>query len=143
MKTTIKLTFLTIFLLLAACTPESRLKKLLKHHPELQTPDTILVQDTLYIPGIKADTQFQLTQLHDTVWLDAGRLSVSMIAKNETLYVQGKCKPDTIFTIHKIPVEKIRLVKPNTLDALIPRIPWIVLGLITILAGLILLFRKR
>src|SRR5271157_90550 len=99
MKTPLKLAFLAIILLIAGCTPESRLKKLLKHHPELKAPDTILVQDTLFIPGIKADTTFNLTQLRDTVWLDAGRLAVSMIAKNETLYVRGRCKPDTIITI--------------------------------------------
>lgn len=135
--------FLFLFLLIVACTPEQRLNRLLLKHPELKVVDSMIVRDTIRIPGIIADTEFSFIRLHDTVFLDKGRLEVSMVAKNETLYVQGKCKADTIYKIHHIPVDKIRVIKSNTMDALIARIPWIVIGLISFLACLIFLFRKR
>jgi hypothetical protein len=55
---------------------------------------------------------------------------------HDTLFLTGNCKGDTVYITRKIPVEKIKIVKPDILDNFISKLPWMVIGLIS----LILLF---
>jgi len=58
---------LTLSFLLFSCSPQKRLHRLVKKHPELTRVDTIKIQDTIIVPGIKTDTVFSSSLLNDTV----------------------------------------------------------------------------
>jgi len=133
----INLLLLLIFIL-TSCSPQKRLSRLVNHHPELKITDTLHIRDTIPIPMVQADTLLHIDSLFDTVTLKKDRLSVSILRLHDTLYLQGKCEADTIFIDRKIPVERIITVKPDRVGQLISRIPWLVVGLISII--LLILF---
>jgi len=114
---------------------------MLIRHPEIRDLDTILVRDTLISQSVEADTTLHIEQLYDTVTIEKERLTVSLLRIRDTLYVNGKCNPDTIYTEKRIPVEKIKLVKePFNLKILRPAI-WLLITLIILI--LILSIVKR
>ena len=133
---------LFIMLLLSSCSPQQRLQHLLASHPELKASDTLLVKDTLIVPGTSIDTSVNLLNLRDTVVITKDKLVIQLEKKHDTLFIQGKCKADTIIKTLHIATEKIRVIKPDRVSAFIAKIPWIVIGLITIVAALIFFFRK-
>ena len=100
-----------LFLLLISCSPQSRLHRLISHHPELRYPDTLILLDTITTLPVEADSTFHIERLFDTVILEKERLQIKLLRLFDTLYVEGKCNPDTIYTEKRIPVEKIKLVK--------------------------------
>jgi len=135
---------LTSALLVISCTPQRRLEKLLERHPELTTRDTIHVSDTLITPGVTADTSLLLAHLPDTVFIQKDRLRMELVRLHDTLLVSGSCLPDTIIRRLEIPVEKIKLVKPDKTAMLIGKLPWIMAGLIAVTLALTLfIFRRR
>ncbi len=130
--------------LMPGCSPSTRLAHLLEHHPELMIPDTLFIQDTIPLPFIQADTSWHIDNLNDTAFLTKDRLEVTLQRLLDTIYLQGKCKADTIYLEHQIPVEKIKLVKKDKLDQLISQIPWIAAGIIVlILLVIVLLIRFK
>ncbi len=146
MKRIHKITVLVILfgIILSSCSPSQRLAHLLEHHPGLMIPDTLFIQDTVPVPLIQADTSWHIDNLTDTAFLSKDRLEVSLQRLLDTIYLQGRCKADTIYLEHQIPVEKIKLVKQDKLDQLISKIPWIAVGIIAlILFFILLLFRVR
>jgi hypothetical protein len=104
--------------------------------------DTIVINDTMTIPEVEADTVFYLDSIHDTFLLQKDRLEVTLNRIHDTLYIRGKCKADTIIIHRIVPVEKIKIVKPDKLDQLILKIPWLVSGLIFIILLMALLVFK-
>jgi len=100
--------YLLIILLMASCTPQKRLAKLVKKHPELVRVDTITVVDTFTVvtPRTHIDTFYSIKQLIDTVRLEKENLRVITYLKNDTIYLDAEC--DTIV------IEKIRTVKVPT-----------------------------
>ncbi len=126
-------------ILLSSCSPSNRLANLLEHHPELIIPDTLFIKDTVPLPLIQADTSWHIDNLYDTAFLTKDRLEVSLQRLLDTIYLQGRCKADTIYLEHQIPVEKIKLVKQDKLDKLISQIPWITVGIIAIILFFVLL----
>ena len=139
MKTIRPINFLLLLIfILASCSPQKRLSRLVNHHPELKIVDTLHIRDTIPIPRIQADTLLHIDSLFDTVTIKKDRLKVSVLRLRDTLYLQGKCEADTIFVDRKIPVERIINLKPDRVDQLISRIPWLVVGLISII--LLILF---
>ena len=121
--------FFLILLLLASCSPQRRLSRLLALHPELKTPDTLVLRDTIPIPQIQTDTILRLSTLHDTVTLHKDHLQVKIHRLHDTIYIQGKTLPDTIYRTHHIPIQVIKYVQTDKLDNLISKIPWLIIGL--------------
>ena len=92
---------LTFIFLLLACTPQKRLNRLIKKHPDLiQKTDTIIIDDTLVIPGAKVDTAIFIN--FDTIFLEKEKLQVRLIRLHDSIYITGECLPDTI--IRRLPV---------------------------------------
>ncbi|GEM_PF-551447 len=129
------LIMLICLLISAGCSPSRRLARLLEKHPELKKADTVVVQDTVTVPGVVADTVvpvFGNRELGagnrewgagnrepgigngDSVLVEKGRLQVVVKKLHDTLFIRGKCKPDTVVIRRKIPVEKIVMAKPRT-----------------------------
>ena len=129
-------------LLISSCSPQRRLQHLLASHPELKDPDTLVIRDTVIEPGTSIDTSISMLNLSDTIVISKDKLIIQLEKKHDTLFIQGKCKADTIIKTLHIATEKIQVIKPDRAAALIAKIPWIVIGLITIVAALIFFFRK-
>ena len=138
----------TIFffiLILASCSPQYRLNRLLALHPELKTPDTLVLRDTIPIPQTQTDTILRLSTLHDTVTLHKYHLQVKIHRLRDTIYIQSNTLPDTIYKTHHIPIQVIRYVQPDKLDSFISKIPWLIIGLgilVTLVIYIIARFKR-
>ena len=124
---------LLLLLLLSSCSPQYRLNRLLALHPELKTPDTIFIKDSVIVPQVQVDTLFDFKTIRDTVIIQKDRLQIKLRKIHDTLFLTGKCKGDTVYINRKIPVDKIRIVKPDYLNNFISKLPWIVIGLICLI----------
>lgn len=142
MKTILKISLLLVLSTQTGCSPSARLNRLLTRHPELMIPDTIVINDTMTIPKVELDTIIYIDSIRDTVILQKDRLEITISRIHDTLYIRGKCKADTIIIHRSIPVEKIKVVKPDKLDQLLSKIPWLISGLIFIILFLALLVFK-
>ena len=102
-----------IILLLASCSPQKRLHRLVKKHPELSRVDTIKIQDTIIVPGIKTDTVFSSLLLHDTVTITKENLQIKLIEINDTIYLDAEVRADTVILTREILVDRIIHVEPE------------------------------
>jgi hypothetical protein len=109
-----KLTHFTYLVLIAsvmACSPQKRLRKLLDKNPELVQQDTIVVHDTIIVPEVKTDTVLTLEMMTDTVLIEKDNLQIKTIYRDNQVFIEGKCKSDTIYTETFVPVEKVIYVQ--------------------------------
>lgn len=113
--------YLLIILLLASCTPQKRLAKLVKKHPELIRVDTVTVTDTftVIVPRTQIDTFYSIKQLVDTVRLEKENLRVITYLKNDTVYLDAECDTLVIEKIRtvKVPTKTIEVKKENFWDS--------------------------
>jgi len=104
---------LLLILLISSCSPQKRLHRLVKKHPELSRVDTIKIQDTVIVPGIKTDTVFSSSLLHDTVTITKENLQIKLIEINDTIYLNANVKADTVIIEREILVDRIIHVEPK------------------------------
>lgn len=133
MKQIIKISL--VLILLISCTPQRRLERLLRKHPELTSIDSITIHDTIrvIVPEVHLDTVVTLQQLYDTVYLEQEQLKVKVwMDRYHKVYIQGKC--DTVY-IDKIVTRKIpiRIYEKTPLWKKI--INWIFVFLLIITVG--------
>jgi len=128
--------------LFCGCGPQRRLARLLERHPELRTTDTITLSDTIPLCGVRADTSVPLAVIRDSVVVEKERLQVVVRKVRDTLYIRGKCKPDTVVIRRRIPVERIHIIRPDLRSALIGRIPWMVAALVAVFVMAIYLLSR-
>jgi hypothetical protein len=107
------LLFIITVLLLYSCSPQKRLHKLVTKHPELTRIDTIKIQDSVFVPGIKADTVFHFSVLKDTIIITKEKLQIQLIEINDTIYLNAKVEPDTIIITKEIPIQRILHIEPE------------------------------
>jgi hypothetical protein len=70
--------------------------------------DTIIVTDTIITERVSKDTVFKFNQT-DTVIMKEGKLTVKYFYHDSLVYLSGKCDPDTIIKVIKVPYEKTTL----------------------------------
>lgn len=126
---------LLLITLIISCTPQRRLERLLRKHPELTSIDSITIHDTIrvIVPEVHLDTVVTLQQLYDTVYLEQEQLKVKVwMDRYHKVYIQGKC--DTVY-IDKIVTRKIpiRIYEKTPLWKKI--INWIFVFLLIITVG--------
>jgi hypothetical protein len=132
----IKLCLLLLFMGFVACSPQRRLNRLVRKHPELISKDTVRIIDTIRIPSIQLDTTIE-TKPVDTVYLEKERLQLQIIRHYDTLKIHSLVKPEKIIIKKEIPVEKIVVKKvPNQLNK------YLFLSLLFLLFLFILTFRR-
>ena len=92
--------------ILASCAPQKRFSRLVDRHPWLLTTDTVIVHDTVkvIVPEVKHDTSFIDRELHDTVYIEKGKLKIKLWKVVDTIRVQGRCESDTIEVVREIEV---------------------------------------
>ena len=110
-----KNTILIIFsiLLLASCSPQRRLHRLVTKHPELSRVDTIKIQDTVIVPGPKIDTVFHSSVLKDTLIITKEKLQIRLLEINDTIYLDAEVEPDTVILTKEILVDRIIHTEPE------------------------------
>lgn len=102
---------LLAFAVLTSCTPEKRLARLVKNHPELAKVDTVWAEVKYLVPEIHAETSFVWSR--DTVILEKDRLRVEFFTDTITkrIYLRGQCKADTVVQIVPKYISTVRPVE--------------------------------
>ncbi len=97
----IPLSFIGILALLGSCTPQQRIARILKRHPELIKSDTIFKRDTIYTVSVEKDTVFNY-YTKDTVVIREGKLTMKYFYNDHdsTVYLKGKCEADTVYKMY-------------------------------------------
>ena len=125
--------YIIIILLLSSCSPQKRLNRLVKKHPELIKVDTLSVHDTIHIETIKADTVFKdttfLRLLRDTITVVNDRLRINTYHYRDSIFIEGECIGDTIIREIRVPYKYIQPVTKTKTPAY----------MIIVLVGLIIL----
>jgi hypothetical protein len=96
-----------VLVVLCSCTPQRRLERLLKKHPELTHVDSVIIHDTIRItvPKVRIDTVIEIEELWDTLYLEKDQLKITIWRdRYNKIYVQGQC--DTVY-IEKIINRKV------------------------------------
>lgn len=99
---------------LTGCTPEARLSRLLKHHPELATTKTITEykHDTLITKEVHKDTVFNNIFSKDTIFLHKDKLTIKYVYKGgDSAYIGGKMLPDTLVRIDTIKAQDRTIIQ--------------------------------
>ena len=108
--------FIATLLLLSSCSPQKRLARLVKHHPELMRIDTVTVKDTVTVPSMQADTFFTMRQQFDTIRVNHDSIQLLIVKRHDTIWFSAKT--DTFKITHDIkvpyPVIKNVVEKENT-----------------------------
>ena len=105
-----------LILLIAGCTPQKRLNRIVRNNPHLLVKDTIRVVDTIVIDNYSFDTITSI-EFHDTVIIQnndrvEARYYYDTLKKEIHHYIE--CKSDTIVKDRFIPVEKV-IIQEQTL----------------------------
>jgi len=69
---------LFLVLILASCTPQRQLARLLAHHPELKRDSIIVIHDTIITPYVQSSTGFTLEDLNDMLQKSRERDSLGL-----------------------------------------------------------------
>ena len=107
------LILLTFSFLLFSCSPQKRLHRLVTNHPELSRVDTIKIQDSVIVPGVKVDTVFHASVLKDTITITKEKLQIRLIEINDTIYLDAIVEPDTVIISKEILVDRIIHTEPK------------------------------
>lgn len=130
---------LVLCLLLFSCSPQKKLRKLLKKHPELlNIKDTVEVvrTDTITIDRIETDTSFHSSV--DSIIIEKEKLRIVYRKIRDSVYIKGEYLGDTIVRTDTVKVEvKIAEVRKPTLWEEVRGWLWL---LILIVLGIV--FRK-
>jgi hypothetical protein len=99
--------------LLIACSPQKRLNRLIKKHPELLETkiDTIVVRDTIVIENYDTTVLSKLIKSDSTIVIDNSKVFLKYYydTLRQEIHHQVECFGDTIFFYKEVPykVEKV------------------------------------
>jgi len=136
--------FLLCSFIFSSCSPQKQLERLLKHSPELTVTDTLKITTPVPIPAKNAEFIVNYTYRDTLINLysaDSIKLSYSVI-NDSIIKIFIHVPPDTIYITQNIPVEKIKIIKPDNWGLLIEKIPYVALAFIALVLGG-LFFRKK
>ncbi|MEO1944445.1 MAG: hypothetical protein ABGY11_09080 [Candidatus Thioglobus sp.] len=94
---------------------ERKIFKLTQKFPQLLEKDTVIYRDTLYSTEVRTDTSFIDKDLTDTITITKDRLTIRYFKKDSLIYIEGKCREDTIFIEKKIMIDKIVIRDMSTI----------------------------
>jgi len=114
-----------IIFAMASCSPQKRMSRLVKKHPELIRTDTAYVWDSVLIEGTRIDTMYQ-SRL-DTLVIERNNLTIKHYydRANDRHYLSGECRD----TVHHYTREVIRQGYP-VIEKRTPKIIMLVVGVL-------------
>jgi hypothetical protein len=130
-----------------SCTPQKRLSRLVKLHPELTITDTIKINDTVITTQTRIDTSFHHSSIKDTITIEKEKLRLQIVEICDTIYIEVEHEADTIVIEKEIPVERIVVQENNeekiqSLDDLLNRKWfWVLVG--AGISGLLIFLLKK
>lgn len=99
----------------------------------------VTIHDTIITESIRTDTIFDSTL--DSVFIEKGKIQIVYVKKFGKVYIEGKCKGDTIYYEKKVLIEvPVDCPKQSWFDQMILEAKWWILVIIAIL---ILVIFKR
>lgn len=112
--------YLLLALILTGCATFERsanrhLKLAERHLAKAKMKGAVVNSDTVYVDVITKETVTDTVALlsevtkHDTIFLTTAKWSTKTVIKNDTIWQEVKCPPDTI----RVPVQVITEVKPD------------------------------
>lgn len=144
-----KILFVILLAFLFSCSPQKKLNRLIKKHPELVKVDTIVVRDTIrdtisiVTESVKTDTVFSLYEVHDTITITKDNLTIRYYHDtiHDSIYISGEC--DTIFV--KVPYERIVEYKVPCDKVIVKKgiSWWYWFIIIMLILGILYLVKKR
>lgn len=107
--------FIGILALISSCTPQGRLNRLIKKHPELVSSYSVVKHDTIVTQSVSTDTIFNY-YTKDTVVIREGKLTMKYFynSHDSTVYLRGECATDTIYREYVVQHNNVSS-KPNML----------------------------
>jgi len=99
--------------LFVSCSPQKKLNRLVKKHPELIKVDTIKVHDTTITEHVRKDTMLSWATLYDTAYIFKDKLSIRVVRVNDSIYIRGECLPDTIVKTIEVPYNYVQPIKKD------------------------------
>lgn len=100
-----------LLVLLFGCDAEKRMSRIVKRNPGLIKSDTVWTLDTIYSQGAIKDSTFHFYQT-DTVVMEKDNLTVKYFFNHDsTIFIEGKCKPDTILKYYPVQVNTLEVKK--------------------------------
>lgn len=137
LKAILVILILSLLICFCSCSCDYHLRKLQGKCGKF-TSDTLIVYDTLITREVKHDTTFKYFQ-RDTVIVREGKLTMKYFYRNHdsTVYLQGRCAPDTIIRQIVVPYEKVNVE--------VSRFPtwlfWLLIGVLIAFGFLYLFYR--
>ena len=126
------------------CSPQRKLQRLVKRHPELMRVDTVRIMDTVRIPSVRVDTLWSVREfhelLHDTIVLTNERLRVEIWRHDSTIFMNSECADTTIIRELQIPVDRVIIEKRQGAPTWLL---WLVIGIAAALLTVLLLNQSR
>ena len=97
------------FLLVFGCSPQKKLQRLIKKHPELIKLDTIIVRDTIIIEDFVVDTITKMEYHDSTVVIDNSKVYLKYFYDTITreIHHEVECLGQEIITEKIVPIEKV------------------------------------
>ncbi len=97
------------FLLVFGCSPQKKLQRLIKKHPELIKLDTIIVWDTIIIEDFVVDTITKMEYHDSTVVIDNSKVYLKYFYDTITreIHHEVECLGQEIITEKIVPIEKV------------------------------------
>lgn len=130
---------IVILLLVIGCSPQKRLDRLIRKHPELVKVDTATVIDTVIIPKVTVDTVLKDTTyfrlLRDTIVINNDRLTIRQYHTRDSIFITGECKDSIIIREVSVPYQTVKAVTSEKIPLYIKII--IVLMLVALLYVLV------
>jgi hypothetical protein len=88
-----------------SCSPERRLTRILEKNPHLLKTDSVLVVDSIFLPGEKikgeiVDSALYAATKKKPIVLDSGKVRTIIYRYDNKTIVESECKPDTILHKH-------------------------------------------
>ena len=101
------------FLLVFGCSPQKKLQRLIKKHPELIKLDTIIVRDTIIIEDFVVDTITKMEYHDSTVVIDNSKVYLKYFYDTITreIHHEVECLGQEIITEKIVPIEKVVIQK--------------------------------
>ena len=101
-------------LFLCNCSPQKRLQRLIKKHPELTetTFDTIRIRDTIYIESFSYDTTTIFARHDSMIVINNEKVFLKYFydTLRQEIFHEIECKADTVYYETQIPIEVEKIV---------------------------------
>lgn len=129
-----------LVLCLIGCSPQQRLNKLIRNHPELAKRDTLALIDTVYVEAVRVDSVFHVDRFFtsDTLVIQKDKVRVQIHTIRDSIYIRGECLPDTIIREIVVPYDKFDVETANWIQR-----NWLLIALLALMCGIIVSFKVR